>query len=668
MRLIEGERLDELVNAPDQEIYHWTNAEYLRRILHDGHLKAGASTHKINGQTFEGVSMSRNKFFDITHTYAVSGIKAWRLGFNLQRLKSDHRVIPIRDEYLRNVPRQGQGAKPDLFGSKYDLKTPATSSDEMEEFVIGDIYPIWHYLTSIAVEDRHIDVDYTPDETENWDYEEFDNGVGGMSQEDQEMLFDLLAGSVFGKAGFKKAFGKDARHAVRVPETVPFLVIDRESHQILPAREVFGPRIQRAHQAKIPEKPDYEATGDWPVSAMSYNRNDRNQVFNQKTRTVHDPELEEGRFDDENTYQYGAQKTAEDYTRMVWYHGGEDDFDTFEGGRGRYKGLWFAENPKLTGYYGPNQFKVRLHIKNPLIVSEEEYIAGKPNGPTSWLAKAESEGHDAVIIQDIIDGDTESTVCGVADPSIIEILDKDIYQDEIDEEVKFPLAKDVLSRARGSYGALLCVMNPMDFLRLTTVSEVDREHILHKDEFAPSVAAFKSGEHPKYNKNQYGIPYLNVDYESGQVVGHEGRHRAAMMVREGGTKFPCVLYFRSAMEFEVTYSREPISIENGEVVYGRGEYHEQIFKSQEEAEAFIDNLKAENKNIESDVYNSDIKNRALGGSTMKGSPRSIPSEWKYDAWKPEDMPNQLIGQFNSSVVVPKSDMKVGVVKGYGHYK
>src|SRR4051812_41798667 len=134
IQLVVGQRLDELVNAPDLQIYHWTDADSLRKILQDGHLQAGASKHNLDGKTLEGVSLSRNAFFDISHTYAISGIKAWRLGFSLQRLKHDHRVIPIRDEPYRDMPRQGRGARPDIFGSKYDLKQKENSSDEMEEF------------------------------------------------------------------------------------------------------------------------------------------------------------------------------------------------------------------------------------------------------------------------------------------------------------------------------------------------------------------------------------------------------------------------------------------------------------------------------------------------------------------------------------------------------
>ena len=657
MRLVEGERIDELVNAPDQEIYHWTNAESLRRILHDGHLKAGASTHNLGGKKLEGVSMSRNPFFDITNTYAVSGIKAWRLGFNLQRLKYDHRVIPIRDEYLRGTPRQGAGRQPDPFGSKYDLKAPRASSDETEEFVIGDIYPIWHYFTSIAVEDRHIDVDYTPDETEEWDYDDFDNGVGGMSQEDQEMLFDLLAGSVFGKAGFEQAFGRSARGAIRLPKGTPFYVIDRDSHRAFPAQKVFAPRIERAHKVKVPDEPAPAQSGDWPVSAMAYRRNERNQAFNQTTRTMHS--VEEGKFDDENKYQYGSSKTAQEYAAEFWYHGSEENFEKFESGHGRYFAMWFAENPKLTGFYGPNQFKVRIHMKNPLIVSEEEYAAHKPKGPTYWAAEAANGGHDAVIIQDIIDGDTESTVCGVIDPDIIELVDKDLY---VDEDANLPLRKGVLDNVRGNYGALIAVMDPKDFIRLTTTDEQEYEQIF-RDKFA-KVSDYRSGANPDFNLNQYNMPYLIVNYETGKVAGHEGRHRAAMVAKEGGTRFPCYLMFRSGSNaFYLRYEREKW-LENGE--RSEPEEVEEVFT---DADAMY-NRKEELERLRNEddhpYWYSMFQTNSSVPTKMKGSPRS--QGFDYDAWKPEDMPNQLIGQFNSSIVVPKSRIKVGVVKGHRHFK
>ena len=69
-----------------------------------------------------------------------------------------------------------------------------------------------------------------------------------------------------------------------------------------------------------------------------------------------------------------------------------------------------------------------------------------------------------------------------------------------------------------------------------------------------------------------------------------------------------------------------------------------------------------------EFFYSDIEINTIGGDTMKGSPRSEPENWEYDAWKKEDMPKQLIGQFDPLVVVPANRMKVGIVKGYRHYK
>ena len=67
----------------------------------------------------------------------------------------------MRDDYLHGVPRQ-QSIK------AHALINKMVSSDETEEFVTGDIFPIWNYVTSLAIEDRHIDVDYHPRETAEW--------------------------------------------------------------------------------------------------------------------------------------------------------------------------------------------------------------------------------------------------------------------------------------------------------------------------------------------------------------------------------------------------------------------------------------------------------------------------------------------------------------------
>jgi hypothetical protein len=370
----------------------------------------------------------------------------------------------------------------------------------------------------------------------------------------------------------------------------------------------------------------------------------------------------EGAFDDENAYEYGSAKSAAEYASHVWYHGTEEDITTFDPSKSRFGGTWFCENPNLTGYYGPSQYKVRLHFKNPLIVSEETYIAHKPNGPSYWARQAKSAGHDAVIIQDVIDGDTESTVCCVFDSSIVEIVDKDLY---IEEEARLPLAKGSLSSTKGFYAAMVVVMNPRDFIRLSTPA--DEVSQIYSDKFASNVADYKSGVDDRFNKNNYGMPFLDVEYPSGKVLSHEGRHRAAMIAKEGGTKFPCVIKFVESRKYVLSYNRAPLD-DDGNFDWDHEERLEQTFPTYKAAQKFWENLKKTQSDHEQQLafWHSGEKIETFGGGTMKGSPRS--QGWDRDAWKHTDIPKQLIGQFDPSVVIPTSNMKHGLVKGYTHYK
>jgi hypothetical protein len=234
---------------------------------------------------------------------------------------------------------------------------------------------------------------------------------------------------------------------------------------------------------------------------------------------------------------------------------------------------------------------------------------------------------------------------------------------EIDEDVKFPLRKGVLGSARGNYAAMIAVMDPRDFIRLTTPNkEIDQ---IYKGKFASSVADYKSGVHPEFNKDQYNMPFLYVEHATGKVKGHEGRHRAAMVAKEGGKKFPCVLIFKELREWAVTYTEAPFT-EDGE--FGEGVDKEQTFSSQDEANAFQAKLKQLNNDVHHGSYYSRIEIETLGGGTMKGSPRSDPSNWEFKAWEHRDMPPQLVGQFDQSVIIPTDRMQHGVVKGYRHFK
>jgi hypothetical protein len=158
------------------------------------------------------------------------------------------------------------------------------------------------------------------------------------------------------------------------------------------------------------------------------------------------------------------------------------------------------------------------------------------------------------------------------------------------------------------------------------------------------------------------MPYLIVEYPSGKVIGHEGRHRAAMVAKEGGTRFPCYLKFRTGKsDVMLRYTRE-------KKWDGPEEDMEQTFKSYDEMEAFKDELLRLRDDDDHPYWYSMFQSHRDEGYTMKGSPRSKPENWEYDPWKPEDMPDALHGQYNDAVTVPKSRIRVGVVKGYSHYR
>jgi hypothetical protein len=270
-----AQTLNEAVNAPDLELYHWTNASNLRSIMRRDLIR-GETTHEVNDKLVSGVSLSRNPFFDIQDTYAVSGVKAWRLGFNYRKLSYDHKIIPIRDDRYTMKPRGVRGAEPVMVGYRKIADRPV-SSDESEEFVVGDIYPLWHYLSSIAVEARHIDPTLHPSEMED----DFDmDQRQAVTTSDQHLLYDFIAGTIFGTGQeFRKwnATGKHRKSAIRLPDHLPLLVIDRSTHQVHPFRTFY------AEHGMPPQR--HEDNMD-DISMWSDKRDERNKMFNQTTRKV----------------------------------------------------------------------------------------------------------------------------------------------------------------------------------------------------------------------------------------------------------------------------------------------------------------------------------------------------------------------------------------------
>jgi hypothetical protein len=229
MDLLNEDRIDELVNAPDQQVYHWTTADALRMIFKTQTI-TGRTPHTINDATVQGVSLTRNAFFDIQDTYARGGIKAWRIGFSLQRLKHNHKVVPMRYAPYRNKPRNQTYREPiDTIAGTLGMRD--VSSDESEEFLIGDLTNIWKYVTSISVEMRHVDVTMHPSQVD-WDDEPFSN-IQSTTRDDQELLFDIMAGTVYGNEGYKASWGKRRRAPITLPPNVKFNAIGRNGHAVV---------------------------------------------------------------------------------------------------------------------------------------------------------------------------------------------------------------------------------------------------------------------------------------------------------------------------------------------------------------------------------------------------------------------------------------------------
>jgi hypothetical protein len=203
-------------------------------------------------------------------------------------------------------------------------------------------------------------------------------------------------------------------------------------------------------------------------------------------------------------------------------------------------------------------------------------------------------------------------------------------------EVRLPLVKGVTKRARAHYGAFVCVMRPEDFLWLTT--DTDSYDYIKRD-------VEKNYSWEKYLQAPSDqTPFLDIEWDSGKVIGHEGRHRAMMMVQQGGRAFPCIIYPRQRW-WIVSWTDQ--TGEHAE------EFPDPILACDREAE-----LKQDKNTLTTLV-------RKGGHEKLRGHPLRS-EDWDYSPWRIEDFPDRLRGQY-SSFSMPKSMIKIGLVKGYTHH-
>jgi hypothetical protein len=245
--------------------------------------------------------------------------------------------------------------------------------------------------------------------------------------------------------------------------------------------------------------------------------------------------------------------------------------------------------------------------------------------------------------------------------NFIDLLNE-MVEPDLTEDMKLKMLPDQIRNARGSYGAFVISMHPDDFLELTTSDENEKKSIyakqfpIPKDEYADRMAGLSIAD----KEGQYQMPYLNVEFPSGKVVGHEGRHRAAMILKNGGTSIPVTIYPR-----EDTIWRTTIEFENEdwEVV----DSISQDFRNHSDANHFaLDYMLGKRLPPEGLRFGKD-KIECLRGNALRGAPARSEGPWKNAKWQASDFPDKLICQYHDWLSVPKSRFKIGLVKGYRHH-
>jgi hypothetical protein len=233
-------------------------------------------------------------------------------------------------------------------------------------------------------------------------------------------------------------------------------------------------------------------------------------------------------------------------------------------------------------------------------------------------------------------------------------------------EANLPLRPGVIKNSHGAYGAFVVVMSPYDFLELTTSNEAQLQAIKNGTDRdrpfpQPDDEYNKDHEGLSVTAGRFDMPFLYVQFPSGKVTGHEGRHRAAMVHRSGGKSFPVMIYPREDDRFLVRDIYRDDDWNEHEI---DTEYH-----SRRDAEAH------EYKLLLSSLHDEPMLNgwtylktkiKVLHGEKLRGAPARSVAAYQYAAWKVEDFPKALVSQFNDWNKVTR--FKVGLVKGYTHHR
>ena len=144
-------------------------------------------------------------------------------------------------------------------------------------------------------------------------------------------------------------------------------------------------------------------------------------------------------------------------------------------------------------------------------------------------------------------------------------------------------------------------INPKDFLELTLSAETRGKWMANKE--AANVRPFDPKDFAKFDKGRvtFDTPYLSVDFKTGQVFGHEGRHRMIALSESGIESVPILVKRASHEDGLVTDVREAMELTGQD--FGSG-------KAVNGARVEVNDLIPACKNFEGDIkstYGGDAK-------------------------------------------------------------
>ena len=261
---------------------------------------------------------------------------------------------------------------------------------------------------------------------------------------------------------------------------------------------------------------------------------------------------------------------------LTLYHGTGTKFTVFDkahigenfADRGSDLGFYFSPYiedatgyaREATGYKGKGEImQVYLNLKNPLVIEDEGWgsAIGQADIRHGDLKRwAQEGGHDGIIVKstdiEMDDNGTPDAVYIAFSPEQIKSVTNENPTDnpdirfsiseggEYDGAVKLKEStidtylRDYAAKSSPKYAkAYIAYMTPDDFLNLTT-SEGGRQIV---EQHGKELDAEKLGEATRWQPIQ-----LNIDHETGEVQGHEGRHRAVAMRNAGVEQIPVLLF------------------------------------------------------------------------------------------------------------------------------